>query len=144
VQTAGQPLRLMQVDDLLSIPGYTPDIVKALQEYVTVLPPQAERTPVNVNTAPPEVIAAVVPEISLPEAQALAAGRERAWFKDLGDFRNRANKPALANEGAIAVRTGFFYVFGLVRLDRASLQTLALLQRDPINHTVRIRWIREN
>jgi general secretion pathway protein K len=88
------------------------------------------------------VIAAVAPEVTLSEAQALVAGRERAWFLDTGNFKNRLSGKTLADDGAIAVSTDFFYVFGRVRLDRASLQTLALLQRD--FNGAKIVWIREN
>ena len=43
----------LEVEDLLAVKGFTPEIVNKLRPFVTVLP---DPTPVNVNTAPPEVL----------------------------------------------------------------------------------------
>jgi general secretion pathway protein K len=58
----GSPVKLLQVDDLLAIQGVTPAVVERLRPFVIVLP---ESTPVNVNTAPAEVLAAVIPKMSV-------------------------------------------------------------------------------
>ena len=58
------PLQMISVDSLLDVPGFTPEMVARLRPFVTVLP---TTTAVNMNTAPAEVIAAVVPGMSLSQ-----------------------------------------------------------------------------
>jgi general secretion pathway protein K len=67
-----RPLPLMLPQDIAGIVGIAPEAVKILAPYIVVLD---DRTPVNANTATPEVIAARVPEMSLAEARALVAER---------------------------------------------------------------------
>jgi general secretion pathway protein K len=57
-QAAVQFLRFTQVDDLLSVPGYTPEMVNKLRSYVIALPRKSGITTINLNTAPAEVLAA--------------------------------------------------------------------------------------
>ena len=71
------------MDDLLAVPGITPAMVERLRPFVIVLP---ELTPVNVNTAPAEVLAAVVPNMSVSEANTLVVRRKRAAWRDIDDF----------------------------------------------------------
>ena len=60
------------VDSLLDVDGVTPEMVARLRPFVTVLP---TTTPVNMNTAPAEVIAALMPGMSVSSAQALVSRR---------------------------------------------------------------------
>jgi len=83
VPVTGAPLKIMQVDDLLAVQGITPAIVERLRPFVTVLP---DRTPVNVNTAPAEVLAAVVPDMSVSEANTLIVRRKQAAWRGLNYF----------------------------------------------------------
>ncbi|EGD00435.1 type II secretion system protein K, partial [Burkholderia sp. TJI49] len=62
------PLMMTGVDSLLDVDGVTPEMVERLRPFVTVLP---TTTPVNMNTAPAEVIAALMPGMSVSSAQAL-------------------------------------------------------------------------
>ncbi len=73
---ARAPLQMTSVDSLLDIPGYTPEMVARLRPFVTVLPTVSA---VNMNTASAEVIAAVVPGMSLSSAQAFVARRRRCF-----------------------------------------------------------------
>ena len=140
---AGQPLRLLQVEDLLAVPGFTLETVEALREYVVFLP---GATTVNVNTASAPVLAAVT-GLSLAEAQAQVTRRDRAFFRTTADFSTSIGKQLSQDRAnAIGVGTSFFFVYGRVRLDRASLQTLALLERPgAIGRITQVRqvWVRE-
>src|SRR5665811_1082442 len=51
------PMNLTQVDDLLAVPGFTPEMLDKIKDFVIFLP---RATPINVNTAPAEVLAATV------------------------------------------------------------------------------------
>lgn len=69
---------------LLQIKGITPKIYAALAPYVTALP---VATPVNINTAPAPVLAAVVPDLSLAEAQNLVQTRGTRGFESVDQFK---------------------------------------------------------
>jgi len=134
----GKPIQLLQVDDLLSIPGYTPELVARLRPFVTVLP---ERAPVNVNTAPPEVLAALVNGMSLSEANTLVARRKQVPWRDINQFGAELNGKNLGPDTA-GVNSSWFLVSSRIRLDRAALDAEALLQRGGGGTTV--VWIRQD
>ena len=54
-QPAPQPMSLTQAEDLLAVPGFTPEMLDKIKDLVIFLPRAA---PVNVNTASAEVLAA--------------------------------------------------------------------------------------
>lgn len=125
------PLLPTTLDGLLDIPGYTPDVLVKLSPYVTILP---TTTAVNVNTAPAEVIAAVVPDLSLSVAQAAVLARGKAYFRNLGDFANavHANTADMTNAAELDVRTHYFAVHGVVRHERAELAHDTVIYRTGI------------
>jgi general secretion pathway protein K len=86
-------LPLVDVAELALIPGFDEGVRKRLHPFVTALP---RFTAVNVNTAPPEVLAAVLEGVDLDAARELVAQRGRAYF------RNRAEFQALLPAGATA------------------------------------------
>ena len=138
---------LIQVDDLLAITGFTSETVSRLKDYVTVLP--SGDNSINVNTAPPEVISAIIPGLSLSDAVAVVASRDRAYFKDRADFLSRLptaviSAPAARNIGAIDVKTQYFLVNGKVKLNNAVLESQSLVNRPVIGGQVKVIWTREN
>lgn len=138
--TDSQPLSILHVDDLLAVPGFTPEILNSIRDFIVVLP---RPTPVNVNTAPAEVLAARIDTLSLSDAAALVASRENAWFKDISDFTMRLQgKPLGSGAGQVAVNTSYFLVNGNVRMSRATMQMQTLVDRTAINP--KIVWVREN
>jgi general secretion pathway protein K len=143
-QRSVSPAALTQVDDLLAIPGYTVAIVDKLREFVIVLP--AAALTVNVNTAPPEVISALVDNFSVSQATALVARRKQAYYRQLSDFTGQlyGATPILAT--AFDVKSEFFLVTSRVRLDRAALDAEALVYREltaPLFKTTTV-WVRQN
>jgi general secretion pathway protein K len=74
---------------LLQIKGITPKIYAALAPYVTALP---VATPVNINTAPAPVLAAVVPDLSLAEARSLVDSRGTKGFESVDQFKQLVQK----------------------------------------------------
>jgi len=143
---SGKPISLLQVDDLLAVPGITQEMVERLRPFVTVLPSGNTLTTVNVNTAPPELLAALVSNMSVSEANTLVAQRKQAPWKNKADFTT-----ALGNRTVIAgdswdVTSDWFLVDSRIRLDRAALNAQALIFRPstPIAGGTRVMWIREN
>jgi len=139
-QAKPQPMNLTQVDDLLAVPGFSPAILAQLKDFVIFLP---RATPVNVNTAPAEVLAARIETLSLSEANALVANRNTASFRDVADFSNRLNGKSLNDSiNQLSVTTNYFLVNGKVRMNRAGLDVQALIERN--GNSSKLIWIREN
>jgi general secretion pathway protein K len=145
VDSAPRPIPLMLPQDLRSIPGISAEAAQRLAPYIVVLD---ERTPVNVNTARPEVIAARVPGMSLSDARALVAERERiSYFNNVGEVRTRLGAKANGvGEADIATASRFFFVRGEVKLDRAVTRMEALVRRGVPGQGIQpvtVLWIRE-
>lgn len=138
-QPVPQPMTLDHVDDLLAVPGFTPPMIDRLKDYVIFLP---RATPVNVNTAPAEVLAARIGALSLADANSLVESRNTASFRDIPDFSNRLPGRTLSLPATDAsVTTNFFLVNGKVRINRAKLEVQALIERN--GTTTRLIQIRE-
>lgn len=117
---------VLRLADLLDIPGVDLVTVKALEPFVTVLP---RATTVNINTAPPEVIAAVIPTMELSGARRFVARRERTFYRTLGDVSaDIEGQPVLSPE-MLAVGSAYFIVTGVIRYDRVESQSETLLER---------------
>jgi general secretion pathway protein K len=130
------PMDIQHVDDLLAVPGFTPELLEKIKDYVVVLP--ADVTTINVNTAPAEVIAAKVDTLSLAEAAAVVATRQSRPFQRREDALNSTSY----NLGGLDVKTSYFFVNGNVRLNRAGMEMQALIKRDSATKQT-VLWIRE-
>jgi len=117
---------LIDVSELALVSGYDAKVRTRLQPYVSALP---TFTAVNVNTAPPEVIAAVVDGLDLSSAQALVAQRDRAYFRDTGDFTRRLPRGATAATSDISVNTDYFMASLRVSVGGAQARGKALFAR---------------
>ncbi|TFW20969.1 type II secretion system minor pseudopilin GspK [Duganella callida] len=122
---AGAPLEVLQLDDLRGVPGLDGQVLARLRAFVVVLPAP---TPVNVNTAPPEVLTAVA-NLSLAEARVLAGRRRQAHFKGLSDFAFRLNDRETLEGVDYAVTSDYFLVRSTLTLARATLHSEALVRR---------------
>ncbi|WP_317202623.1 type II secretion system minor pseudopilin GspK [Janthinobacterium sp.] len=143
-QGGREPMDFTQIEDLLSVPGFTPQALERLREFIIVLP-DGGVTAINVNTAPAEVLAAAV-NMSLAEAGALVTNRLRKPFNGMGDFNALIEgHKLLLPTAAIDIKSGYFLVASQVRLDRARLDTQALLRRENTpQKTMTLVWMREN
>ncbi|WP_020653780.1 type II secretion system minor pseudopilin GspK [Massilia niastensis] len=141
---SGTPMPLLRVDDLLAVQGITPEILERLRPFVIVLP-TTQLTAVNVNTAPAEVLAAVLPGYTVSEANVLVEQRKRAAWRDLGQFKTEIKNTEGLVEGSIGVSSNWFVVQSRIRLDRAALNADSLIQRDgTIGGGVKVIWTRQN
>jgi general secretion pathway protein K len=133
------PMNLTQVDDLLAVPGFTPEMFYKIKDFVIFLP---HATPVNVNTAPAEVLAARVNGLILADATILVESRNTASFRYIADFTERMPDHFLTLTNLEAsVTTNYFLVNGKVRMNRAELEMQALIERNGTN--TKLIWIRE-
>jgi len=123
---ASQPI--FEIGELYRVRGCDDAVVARLRQFATVLP---RRTQVNVNTALPEVLVAIVDGLTLAEALVLANGRKAAPIRDAGDFRARLPRPELSVSGEdISVQSRFFLVQGRAEIGKAHVRMQALLQRE--------------
>jgi general secretion pathway protein K len=133
------PLQMTSVDSLLDVPGFTPEMVQRLRPFVTILPTV---TAINMNTAPAEVIAAIVPGMNVSSAQALVARRETVFFHNVADVQlalSAAGVPATVfDPGQMDVNSSYFVVHGRVQHERAEVDRTTLVYRDALTHTTRI------
>jgi general secretion pathway protein K len=132
----------MLPQDLYGVRGIDPQAVAKLIPYVAIL--LDGPTPINVNTASAEVIAARI-GITLAAARALVAERERiGYFIDVGNFRNRLpNQGNDLNTSQIATQSRYFLIRGQVKLDRATTRMEALVRRPAVSQVVQVLWQRE-
>ncbi|CAH0214381.1 hypothetical protein SRABI118_02064 [Massilia sp. Bi118] len=140
---AGSPIKFLAVDDLLTVPGFTPAMVERLRPFVIVLP---EVTPVNVNTAPAEVLASLMPNMSVSEANSLVVRRQRAAWRDMNYFSSEIGQSRPITPNAAGVRSDWFLVNSRIRLDRAALDAEALIHRFPTliaGGGTQVVWIRQ-
>ncbi|SFF69017.1 type II secretion system protein K (GspK) [Duganella sp. CF458] len=134
---SGQPMKMLRAEDLLSVSGFDQKAIDKLRDFVVVLP---AATPVNVNTAPAEVLAALI-NGSLSEGQNLVVARKRAPFLNVGNFKQNAGKPPLLQDSDMDCRSDYFLVMSRVKLDRAELVSWSLIHRD--QNGTQVVWIRE-
>ncbi|WP_306391271.1 type II secretion system minor pseudopilin GspK [Telluria beijingensis] len=141
----GTPMPVMRVDDLLAVQGVKPEAVEALRQFVIVLP--AEGTKVNVNTAPAEVLAAVLPGCSLSQATTLVEQRKRIPWNDIGQFTSELQCQGDSQvQPKIDITSTFFLVQSRIRLDRAALDAESLVQKGSLASRggVNVIWTRQN
>jgi general secretion pathway protein K len=131
--TTLMPQRVRQLTWL----GLKPPTLAKLTPYITLLP---ERTTVNINTAPAEVIYASVPGLGLADAKLTVTTRERAHFPNLADAATAV--PALKDklkDTQHSVATHFFEVTGRIRLEQTVVEEQSLVQRDAASN-VKTLW----
>jgi general secretion pathway protein K len=130
------------IDDVSALLGLEPAVRNEMRRTMTVLP---VATSVNVNTAPPEVVAALVPGLSLSQARALTGERDRGnWFNNSGDFANRLAATGVKGPvPAVTTASGWFMASGAVVYERARVSMQALIRSAPPAAPDTI-WTREN
>jgi general secretion pathway protein K len=143
---SGKPISLLQVDDLLAVPGVTQEMIERLRPFVIVLPSGNTLTKVNANTAPPELLAALVSNMSVSEANTLVAQRKQAPWKNKGDFELALGGRKVSAADSVDVTSEWFLVDSRIRLDRAALDAQSLIYRPsmPVAGGTRVMWTREN
>jgi general secretion pathway protein K len=131
------PLLPQDLDQLAWV-GLSALTIARLRPFVTVLP---IRTPVNLNTAPAEVIYACVEAFELADANRMVQFRNASHFTSLADVRKAGgNAAAQFNDGKHSVTTRFFEVRGKLQVDQTTVQEQTVVQRDGLD--VKTLWRR--
>lgn len=123
--SANRPLT--DIAELALVRGFDDDIRARLRPFVSALP---RFTAVNVNTAPPEVMAAMVEGLSLDAARSISAQRQRSYFLTPADF-SRQLAPGLAVPAEnVSVASDYFVASLQVSIGESQAQGSALLARE--------------
>ena len=117
---------LADVGELAGLGGLDAGALSRLRLYATALP---RPTAVNVNTAPAEVLVAVVEGLALSEAQALARRLATDPVRSREEFHARLRPNLTPNLEGISASSQFFVVQGRAKVGDADLRMEALLQR---------------
>lgn len=126
------PLWPQEADQLVWF-GLSPRTIAVLRPFITVLP---VRTPVNLNTAPAEVIYACVEAYDMADAQRLVRTRNMTHLGALGDAgKAGGNAAAQFNEAQHSVTSRFFEVRGSLRIEQTRVQEHSVVQRDGLEVT---------
>jgi general secretion pathway protein K len=124
-RAANQPM--VQIEELYRVRGFDAAAVSKLRPYLTALP---GRTPVNANTAPAVVLAAILPEVSPDKIAQMVKGRASRPFRAKDQVAAWAKEsPASTVSDNLDVRSGFFSVRIQVAQDDVQLANDALVQR---------------
>jgi general secretion pathway protein K len=121
---------MTDVAELALVSGFDESVRTRLLPYITALP---RYTPVNVNTAAPEVLAAIVDGLSLAEARNLVTRRDRAYARNPADFRLMLPKSAKFAENDITVNSDYFVAHSHVLIGGAEAHGAALLARQGVD-----------
>jgi len=119
--------------DQLSWLGVSSETIERLRPFVTLLP---RSTPVNLNTAPREVIAALFDGMDLSSAERLVQVRKTTPLKTVQDAKPYLPSTIEISSERASVNSSFFYVSGQLRLDERSLEERSLVRRDGLDMVV--------
>ena len=128
---------LTDLAELAFVRGFDDDVRARLRPFVTALP---AFTAVNVNTAPPEVLAAIIEGLGLDGARDLVAKRERAYFRDRTDLLRQLPTGALVATEDISFSSEYFMATLRVTIGGAQARGVALLARGNTGGWPAIVW----
>jgi general secretion pathway protein K len=118
-----QPQRMAQLRWF----GVDADSLARMMDYVDLLP---TRSKVNINTAPREVLAAVVEGLDLSGAQRLEQARQSEAFGNLGQAQAAIGSSGITlDPNRVDVRSDYFEVRGRLRLEDSVLEERSLVRR---------------
>jgi general secretion pathway protein K len=121
------PRPLVDATELALVPGFDEPARARLRPFVTALP---RFTAVNANTASPEVLAAVVEGLGLDDARTMVAQRERAYYRNFGEFFSQLPPGFIVPTENISVSSDYFIATMRVSIGAAQARGSALLWRE--------------
>nr|WP_145549085.1 type II secretion system minor pseudopilin GspK [Variovorax boronicumulans] len=131
---ADVPLRPERFDQLVWL-GVSPATLRVLEPYVTLLP---QTTPINLNTASAQVIAASAEELNLAEAQRLVQARTNSPLRDVASAAKVLSLDSPLTGTDYSVSSSFFEVNGRLRMEGSVVSERSLVRRN--NNAVTTVW----
>jgi general secretion pathway protein K len=125
-RTANQPLT--EIGNLSRVQGFTDESIAKLRHYCSVLP---EPTTVNVNTASPELLGLMLPDLSQFELQTLIAARDLHPFENISEVGKLLEKSKInLSDSQFSVGSRYFMVTSQTQFGKSTIRVEALLKRD--------------
>lgn len=125
---------LDNIQELLLVIGFDAEILAKLRTVAIVRRSQGI-TPVNINTAPREVLMSLSPNISSSDAEAVISERDSNPYEKVADMTTQPQYAAWAasiNAARLSVVSDAFVVRSAARFDRAHWGEEMLLLRDGV------------
>jgi general secretion pathway protein K len=118
---------MTRAGELTAVKGIGEREYAALAPFVVALP---GRTPLNVNTAPPEVLAAAIPGLSGDALGSFVQARSGKPFSTLAEFRFRLPPGStMPDERTLALASDYFLATVIARQGDTVARGRALLRR---------------
>lgn len=115
---------LFSITTLRLVKGVTPAVYARLAPFVAALP---EATPLNINTAPAPVLAAVVPDFPLAQAQDLVKGRSKDGFNSVAQFTNMIHRKV---QFPLALKSNYFLLHVTTTIGSTQLSLYSVIYRN--------------
>lgn len=131
---------LQSVDELRLVRGFDVRTVAALKPLVVALP---EPTPVNLNTAPEEVLAALFVDAPDGALKQWVQARELAPLTDIGQLSSRLPPGIAPPQAAHSVNTSYFLVTITIQTGRLQRRSEALIKRPAGTKSAELIWQRQ-
>ncbi|QDQ27975.1 general secretion pathway protein GspK [Chitinimonas arctica] len=138
---------LFDVEELRQVRGFSDELVEKLMPNVSALPypPSGPASFVNVNFVSAEVLNALVPQISLSQAEALVAQAKKKPFQNIADFYAALGSQQLTQQlstsNIFSIKSDYFLTDVEARFGRVKVAYRAMLTRDN-SSSARLIWLR--
>ncbi len=131
--------RLASVEELRLVRGFDAKTVEKLAPYVTVLSADSD---INLNTASPLLLTALVPGLDLASAQRIADTRMENPLPNAGVLAKLLPPGVPAPQAGAGVKSDFFLVAIDTQIGRHERRTEALVHRDAGGKSTSVEWHR--
>ncbi len=125
-RTANRPMA--SPSELLLVTGFDKALFDALEPWLQALP---ERTPINVNTAPADILVTLSEDLSMTDAEQIVEERGDRGFDDIEAFfalpMIKRIKPPPVD---VSVDSHYFLLSAEVELESARLRLASVIHRD--------------
>ncbi len=131
--------RLADLSELLLVKGFNEAVLDKLRPYLVVLP---EPTPININTAPPQLLEVLFPARSL-DVSGIVKRRSTEPFGNIEEFFSFALPGGLVGDlerRGVAVSSNYFHLQTTVELGSVRLHQHVLLTRKNRRTASTRRW----
>lgn len=119
------PLRPQRLSQLRWL-GVSSEVLDRLAPFVTLLP---QRTPLNINTAPREVLVATLPGLDLGSAERIVQRRARAPYRQTQELLAELGPAYEGMADALSTGSRYFEVIGRLRLDDRIFEERSIVRR---------------
>ena len=134
-RAANQPL--IDVEEMALVRGFDTAVRARLAPFIAALP---GATAINVNTAPAEVLAALVVGLDLDAARMLVARRNTGYFRTTAEFLAQLPKDVRVSEPDIRVDSDYFLATLRVTSGSAEVRGRALFARRDAQRWPTVVW----